>query len=168
MGLNECRNKGIDPVRCNTSYGWWNTVFDDSIRRQYKILRVSLRLLVAPSSQRPALVPLPLSPSPRLGPLRRLPHSTMQLRVPFSFLFAELLLVLAHVEATPAKRSFDLVTLPLKRSPRPADIHPAAVSAILDAPRLITVSIPSSPALPTAYQPRPPPSLADERPGRPF
>ena len=52
----------------------------------------------------------------------------MKLRVPFSFLLAELLLVLIHVVATPAKRSPGLVTLPPKHSPWLADVHPAVVS----------------------------------------
>ena len=59
----------------------------------------------------------------------------MQLRAPFSFLLAGFLFILTQVEATPAKRPPGLVTLPLKRSPRPDNVHPAVVSATLDAPR---------------------------------
>ena len=59
----------------------------------------------------------------------------MQLRAPFSFLLTGLMFILTQVEATPAKRQPGLVTLPLKRLPRPDDVHPAVVSAILDAPR---------------------------------
>ena len=59
----------------------------------------------------------------------------MQLCGSFSFLLTGLLFFLTQVEATLAKRSPGLVTLPLKRLPRPADVHPAVVSTTLDAPR---------------------------------